>query len=303
MSPHHNLDKEFSSDFKALIFAIFLTATIFLVELIGGFLTKSLALMSDAGHMLTDLSALGLALFALWFSKLPSTKERTYGFYRAEVLAALFNSSLLIFIAGYIFYEAFQRVLNPPIVRGGLMLFVAVVGLIANILGIFLLSKGSKKNINIKAAFWHVVSDALSSLGVIAGGLIIIFSRFYIIDPIIGFVIGIVILRGALNLLFEAIDILLEATPKDIDIEKIVDEFKKVEGVLDVHDLHIWTISSGMRAFSAHILIEDSLVSKCADISKSLKRILSDKFNIMHATLEYECESCSEGAICTITRR
>jgi len=296
----HSHAEEYGSNRNALAIALSIAALMMVVEFVGGLFSGSLALLSDAGHMLTDTSALALALFALWFSRRPATTEKTYGFYRAEILAALLNGSLLILIAAYIFYEAVQRLINPTEVIGGLMLGVAIIGLAANLVGAFVLSRASKGNLNVKAALWHILSDAFSSVGVIVGGLIIIFTGQTMVDPIIGLVIGVVILRGAWRIVRESVDILLEATPRDIKHEEVEKAMLSVKGVKDIHDLHIWAISSGMRALSAHVLIDDVLVSQCGEVSRTLKKILKGKFGISHATLEFECRSCPEGLVCRI---
>lgn len=296
MSEHKH--ENYGTNRTALAIALSITALMMVVEFAGGILSGSLALLSDAAHMLTDTGALALALFALWFSRRPATSEKTYGFYRFEILSALLNGSILIVIAGFIFYEAFQRIINPPEVKGMLMLGVASIGLIANLAGAFILSKGSRENLNIRAALWHIISDALSSVGVIIGGIVILFTGFFLVDPIIGFIIGILVLRGALELLMESVNILLEATPKDIDLEEVTKEIKNIECVKDIHDLHIWTITSGLRACSAHVLVADMLTSKCADISVQIKQLLHDRFNIAHATLQFESETCKECFTC-----
>lgn len=304
MSEHlHTTSDSYQANKFALTAALTITALIMLVELVGGWLSNSLALISDAGHMLTDSAALILALFAIWFSRKPATAEKTYGFYRSEILAALFNGILLILIAGYIFYEAILRFINPSSVNGLLMLWVAVVGFIANLAGALILLKAEKGNLNVKAAFWHIVSDTLSSAGVIVGAVLIYFTGFYLIDPIIGLIIGVVILRGAWGVLKEAVDILLEATPRDLKLEEVAEFLRKIIGVRQVHDLHIWTISSGMRTLSAHVLVDDCLLSSCSDIANNIKNVLKEKFFISHATLEFECESCSDGLVCKINSR
>lgn len=300
---HGHDNSSFGQNRTALTLALSITSLMMVVEFIGGWISGSLALMSDAGHMLTDTAALGLALFALWFSRRPATAKNTYGFYRVEILAALLNGSLLIVIAGYIFYEAVQRFISPTEVIGSLMLTVAVIGLIANLVGAWILSRGSKENLNVKAALWHVLSDAISSVGVIAGGLIIILTGYTVVDPIIGFLIGLIILRGAWRVVREAVDILLEATPRNIDHEEVIKVLKKVKGIRDIHDLHIWSITSGLIAMSAHVLIEDTLVSECGDVSKTLKKLLKGQFGISHATLEFECENCPEGLVCRIDNK
>ncbi|MDD5382635.1 MAG: cation diffusion facilitator family transporter [Candidatus Margulisbacteria bacterium] len=298
----HPTAKPFGDNARALIIALAITLLMMLVECVGGLMSGSLALLSDAGHMLTDTGALALALFALWFSQRPATTEKTYGFYRVEILAALLNGAGLIAIAGFIFYEAVKRLFLPIAVQGPLMLAVATVGLAANLLGAFILSKGSRGNLNVRAALWHMLSDALSSVGVILGGLVIILTGATAVDPIISFVIGLVILRGAWLLIKESVDILLEATPKDISHAEVEKGLKQVAGVLDIHDLHIWTIASGRHALSAHVLVADTMVRQCGAVSKELKNILREKFDIDHATLEFECKSCPEGLICKIEK-
>ncbi|MFA5887065.1 MAG: cation diffusion facilitator family transporter [Patescibacteria group bacterium] len=297
---HDHAHQSFGQNKMALTLALSITTIMMLVEFVGGWLSNSLALISDAGHMLTDTGSLALALLALWFSRRPATTKNTYGFYRTEILAALLNGSLLIVIAGYIFYSAIQRLIAPSAVIGPLMLIVAVVGLVANLLGAFILSHGSKDNLNVRAALWHVLSDTISSIGVILGGLIITFTGYTLVDPIIGFLIGVIILRGAIRIFKEAIDILLEATPAGIKQEEVAKAMQSVVGVSEVHDLHIWSITSGMIALSAHVLIRDTLVSKCGEVSKTLKDILKSQFRITHATLEFECEKCLDGQACNI---
>lgn len=303
---HHNHDHlshvvDFEKNKKVLICAFLITASMILVEVVGGFLSGSLALLSDAGHMVTDAGALAMALFALWFSRRPATHEKTYGFYRVEILSALLNGSVLVAIAGFIFYQAVTRMFNPQPVEGGLMMVVAVIGLLANLLSAFILSRGGKDNLNVSGALWHVISDALSSVGVIIAAGVIYFTGFYLIDPIIGFLIALIILRGALKLVYESVDILLEATPKDIDIKKLIDCLKRdISGIKDVHDIHIWTITSGLRALSAHILVEDLMVSDCSNIARRVKELLRQEFHIEHATIEFECEKCDGPMICSI---
>lgn len=290
------------ANLRALVSALLITFLMMTVEFIGGFLSSSLALISDAGHMLTDTTALGLALLALLFSRRPATAEKTYGFYRLEILSALFNGVVLSLIAIYIFYEAMLRVIHPREVHSILMLTVAGIGLIANIIGAIIISKGSRENIAIRGAFWHVVSDALSSIGVITGGLIIFFTRAYVADPIIGFLIGIAILRGAWGLIKESVDILLEATPKDINFEEVEKALKEINGVRAIHDLHIWTITSGIRASSVHIVVEDILASECGKILNKINELLKSRFNIEHSTIQFECETC-EAIVCPLEKK
>ena len=283
---------------KSLLIALLITLLIFFVELIGGFISNSLALVSDAGHMLTDSMALGMALGAVFFAARPATTKRTFGFYRIEILAALLNGSLLFLVAFYIFYEAYLRFMHPAEVRSLLMLGIALIGLVANLVGAFFISHGSKENLNIRAAFLHVISDAVSSVGVIAGGVIIYFTHWYVVDPILGIMIGILILRGAYGLVKEASDILLESIPRGIKFEEVAEEIKKVKGIVGIHDLHIWTLTSGINAISAHLLIRDEMTDEAAKILDEVKRHLANKYDIKHCTFQTECESCPEGIIC-----
>ena len=272
-------------------------------EVIGGILSNSLALLSDAGHMLVDALALGLSLFAITIARRPATPTKTYGYHRVEIMAALANGTTLILVSLYIFYEAYHRFLDPPAVQTPLMLLVATIGLIANLTGILLLRKVSRSNLNIRAAFWHIIGDTISSVGVIVGGVIILVTGWYIADPIIAVFIGGIILWGAVRLVSESVDILLEAAPKHIQVDKVIQTIKNVSGVDDVHDIHVWTITSGMHALSAHLRIEDQKVSQSAEIVETVSRDLARYFNITHTTLQLECGSCPTGLICDIGRR
>jgi len=237
---------------QQLIIAIVISIGILAAEVLGGWLSNSLALLSDAGHVLTDLMSLILALLAASFAGLPANKKNTYGFYRLEILSALINGSLLIIIAVVIMYQAMQRLFVPQTVESQLMLAIAVVGLLGNLLAAYLLSRGSHDNLNIKGAFLHILSDAAASCAVILGGIIIYFFHWYYIDPLLGIVIALLILRGALDLVQESATVLLEASPANIKTYEVVKDIKSIEGVKNIHDLHIWTIASGINAISAH---------------------------------------------------
>jgi cobalt-zinc-cadmium efflux system protein len=271
-----------------------------IVELAGGLLSNSLALIGDAGHMFTDTLALGLSLFALNLTKRPASQTKTYGYYRAEILAALVNGTILIAVSGYIFYEAYRRFVAPPEVRGGLMLIVAAIGLVANVVGIAILRSAGSRNLNIKSAFLHMWSDTLSSIGVIAAGAIILLTGRTIADPIISIIIGLLILRGAGGLVWGSVNILLEAVPKNLDVSRINDAVRKIKGVRDVHDVHLWAITSGMYAMSCHLLIEDQMVSNCNQIVEEVNKTLSQEFGISHSTVQLECEECENSPVCHI---
>jgi len=272
-----------------------------LAEAIGGILTNSLALLADAGHMLVDVASLVMSLLALTFALRPPSKERTYGFHRLEILAALANGLTLILICLYIFYEAYQRILNPRPVQGLGMLVIAFVGLVANVAAILVLGKG--ESLNVRSAFLHVLCDTLSSAGIIVGGLVMILTGWYIIDPILSVLIALLILISAYRVTMEAINILLEATPKGIDLRQVVEAVRGVDGVRDIHDVHIWSITSGLHALSAHLLIDDQLTSRSVDIVERVQSLLKRDFGIAHTTLQCECEHCANGEmVCVLGR-
>ena len=287
---------------RRLKIVLVIVLVIMVVEVIGGILSGSLALLGDAGHMLVDALALGLSLFAITIARRPATPSKTYGYHRVEIMAALANGVTLVLVVVYIFYEAYQRFLEPPAIQTTLMLMVASIGLVANLVGIWLLRGTSHGNLNIKAAFWHIIGDAISSVGVIVAGVIIAVTGWGVVDPIIAVFIGCIILWGAVRLVRESVDILLEAVPKHIQIDKVVETIKGVPGVAEVHDIHIWTITSEIHALSAHLLIEDQRVSRSGEIVAAVNQNLGKYFNITHTTLQLECENCPTGLICEISK-
>jgi cobalt-zinc-cadmium efflux system protein len=276
-----------------LRFAIILTFLILILEFVGGILTNSLALLSDAGHIFGDIFALCLSWVALLISALPPNHRKTYGYHRAEVLAALGNGLTLFLICGFIFYEAFKRMSSPEEVLSFQMLLIAGVGLGVNLIVASKLKAASQQNLNIKSAFLHVMGDLWASLGVILGGIIMTFTGFYIVDPIISFFVGGIIFRGAYRVSKEALDILLEGVPENVDLDEILFLLKKTDGVTDVHDLHIWTISSAHLALSAHLVVEDQSTHSTGRILSQIKEKLSTKCKITHVTIQFECQCCA----------
>ncbi len=285
---------------RRLLIALIITGSMTLVELVGGLVSNSLALLGDAGHMFTDTLALGLSVVAIGLARRPASLNRTYGFHRAEVLAALANGTILVLICIYIFYEAYQRFVEPPEVRGGLMLVVAAVGLLANLAGILMLRSASRENLNVKGAFLHMWGDTISSVGVIIAGVIIMATGWTVVDPIISVFIGLLILRGAIGLVLESSEILLEAVPRHLDVMQISNALKEIEGVVDVHDVHLWTITSGIYAMSCHLVIEDRMVSSSSRLVEEVNRLLSQRFGIGHSTLQLECGEC-ESPVCRLS--
>jgi len=303
MSSRHSEANQTSRGTRPLKTALAIILVILIAEVIGGILSNSLALLSDAGHMLVDALALGLSLFAMTIARRPATLSKTYGYHRVEIMAALTNGTILVGVSLFIFYEAYQRFLDPPVVKIPIMLLVASIGLVANLAGILLLRKGSHRSLNIRAAFWHIIGDTISSVGVIMAGVIIAFTGWYVVDAIIAFFIGGIILWGAVRIVRQASDILLEAVPRHVQVGEVIETIKSVPGVEEVHDIHIWTITSGIHALSAHLIIEDQMVSGSAEIVTTVNEKLAKHFNITHTTLQLECEaceSCPSGFICNI---
>jgi cobalt-zinc-cadmium efflux system protein len=270
----------------SIVFA--LTSFYMIVEFLGGLWTGSLALLADAGHMLTDVAGVGMALLAIHFAQRPATPQRTYGYYRTEILAALTNAVVLLLISFYILYEAYQRFLTPPAVQSGWMLAVAAVGLVVNLVSISLLRKGSTESLNMKGAYFEVLSDVLTSIGVIIASFIMLTTGWYYADPIISAGIGLFILPRTWALLKDAVGILLEGTPSDISVDAIREGVSKLPGVQGVHDLHVWVLTSGMNAMSLHVVR-----SPDADHDRLLARVqqlITANFNVQHVTVQVESD-------------
>ena len=252
----------------------------------GGILTNSLALLADAGHMASDIGALGLALVAILLASRPASGRRTYGFHRAEVLAALASSLSLIAIAGYVFWEASQRFADPPSVQSGPMLGIAAVGLGANIVSITVLSRHAGSGLNVRAAFLHVVGDAAASVGVIVAGIVMLTTGWFIADPLISVFIGVLIVISSFRIIWETTQVLLEATPPGLSTSAIQREMLETKGVLGIHDLHVWTVTSGFVSLSAHV--ETDQAQDQHDVLVELRRLLARRFSIEHATIQLE---------------
>jgi len=279
---------------RPLANALAITIVVLVVEVAGGLLTNSLALLADAGHMATDVAALALSLFAVWLARRPATPARSFGFLRAEVLAALVNATTLVVVSIFVFWEAFHRLSDPPTVDSRPMLAVAVLGLIANAASAWVLTRGGQgENLNTRAAFLHVVGDLLGSAGAIAAALVMLATGWYLADPILSAGIGLLILWGAWRLLRESVDVLLEATPKQIDPAQVRAAMIGVHGVVDVHDLHVWTVTSGLVSLSSHV--EVAAHRDWQRVLIDLSTILRERFGIAHLTLQPEA-ACSHAA-------
>ena len=269
--------------------AIALTAVVLVAEVVGGLLSGSLALLSDAGHMAADLSALVLALLALAFAERPASRRRTYGWYRLEILSALANALLLVGVSGFIFYEAYHRILSPHAIQSGLVLVVATIGLVVNLVAFFILS-GSRESLNLRGAAMHVMADAVSSVGVIASALVIRVTGWVQADAVVSAAISVGIVLGAIRLLRESVDILLEATPQDVDPQEIAETLRQVPGVRAVHDLHVWSITSDMPALSVHLVVDREWFQDGGRMLLEAKEMLNRRFNIDHTTIQVESE-------------
>lgn len=274
----------------AIVFG--LTALYLVAEVLGAFWTNSLALLADAAHMLTDVAGLGLALFAIWFAARPARPEKSFGYYRIEILAALLNGAVLLAVSGYILYEAWGRFREPPEVSGGVMIVIATIGLIVNLIGIVLLRGGAEESLNVQGAFLEVVADLLGSLAVVVAGVIIWTTGWGYADPIFSIGIGLFVIPRTLRLMSKAANVLMEGVPEGIDIAQVEEALRTVPGVRAIHDLHVWGITSGVVALSAHAEIEPA-----ADSDVVLDRIakrLAERFDIHHSTVQIERSSREE---------
>ena len=272
--------------------ALAISCIYFFAELIGGFLTNSLALLSDAGHMLSDIAALALSLFAFRIAKRPATVSSTYGYHRAEILAALFNGLTLWLIVGVIFAAAYNRFHDPPRVESYGMMIVASLGLLVNVVAGAILYGSHHHNLNLRGAFLHVVSDALGSVGAIAAGLIMLLTGWYVADPVISILIGLLILHSSWNLVKESLSVLMQAVPKGIRLEDVQQALEGVEGVSKVHDLHVWAVTSDIFTLSAHAVVENG--GDFHQVLNDIEDTLKERFNIEHTTIQLETESREE---------
>lgn len=292
---HGNIVSSGSKNKKKLVLVLSFSALYLVAEVVGGLLTGSLALLADAGHMLTDVGGLALALIAIKLGERKATPQKTYGYYRAEIFAALINAVLLIGISLYILYEAYQRFLNPPTVESQSMLIVAVIGLLVNLAGMFILRKQSEESLNMKGAYFEVLSDMLTSIGVIVAGIIMWTTGWYYADPIISAGIGLFIFPRTWKLLKEATSVLLEGTPSDVNLEELRKEMIMISGIEGVHDLHVWSLTSGINAMSAHVVVKEGLVNN--DMLETINHTITNKFKISHTTFQLETKDYKESEV------
>ncbi|MEU0474195.1 cation diffusion facilitator family transporter [Streptomyces olivaceus] len=270
--------------------ALAITLVVMVVEIAGGVLADSLALIADAAHMATDALGLGMALLAVHFANRPASDRRTFGYARAEILAALANCLLLLGVGGYVLYEAVERFVTPADTAGGLTVVFGAIGLVANMISLTLLMRGQKESLNVRGAFLEVAADALGSLAVIVSALVILATGWQPADPIASLVIGLMIVPRTWRLLHETLEVLLEAAPKGVDIAEVRAHILALDGVEDVHDLHAWTITSGMPVLSAHVVVSGEALSAIGHekMLHELQGCLGDHFDVEHCTFQLE---------------
>lgn len=292
---------------QSLTIALLITFGIMIAEVVGGYLTNSLALLSDSGHMLSDVGSLALSLLAVWFAAKPPSAQKSYGYHRFEILAALLNGVTLFIVAGFIMWEAYHRLITPPVVGSGMMMLIAFIGLLANLASAWvLLRQGDvKNNINLRSAYLHVLGDALGSVGAIAAGLLMQMYEWYIADPVISVVVAVMILKGAWGLIAQAVHILMEGAPGKANIDEVTTALTAIDGVVNIHDVHVWTVTTGYEVFSCHMLVRQGVRS--AQVLSQAVPLLEQQFGIRHTTIQVveedadtSCWGCQKG-MCTFS--
>ena len=277
---------------KRLLLGLIFSAAILLVELLGAYLSNSLALLSDAGHVTADIIALALSWYGVRQSSRPAGPRMTFGYHRVGVIIAVINAVAIFAIALFIFFEVFQRLKSPPDVDSGVMLFVAVIGLVANVVVALLLRREQAHSLNVRSAFWHVLGDALASVGVIIGALIITFTGNLVADAAVSLFIGLIITASGIGILREGLHVLLEAAPPGVDVQQMLQRLCSLPEVVDVHDLHVWSITPEIRAMNGHVVIDGGSLKDAGVIRTRLESIIRRDFGISHTTLQMECEDC-----------
>lgn len=287
---HSHFGELSSQNTKRLALSLGLTSAFVIVEIIAGIWGNSLALLTDAAHNFTDVIALGMSWYALRLAMQPANAGKTFGYHRAGILVALANSTTLVLIALWIFYESYHRLITPPEVDSTILIIVGAVAFLINLGTALLVKKGSEHDLNLRSTFLHLTGDVLSTLGAVAAGIVIAFTNWNWLDPLVSILIGMLILWNAWGILRQTIHILLESTPESINIDSMLEDLNQVDGVQGVHDLHIWSINESLRVLSAHIVTDDIQISKGAHIQKNINEILLHKYNIQHATLQLESQ-------------
>jgi cobalt-zinc-cadmium efflux system protein len=299
---HNHIPNLTSSIIRRLALSLCVTLVFVVVEILAGVFANSLALLTDAAHNFTDVIALALTWWALWITNKPANSSKTYGYHRAGILVALVNSTTLVLIAVGIFYEAWKRFITPPEVEANILIGVGVVAVVVNLVTALLVRRGSEHDLNLRSAFLHLMGDVVSTVGAVIAGIIIRFTGWNWVDALVSILIGILILWNAWGILRESLDILMESTPADIDMDALRHDMLAVEGVRGVHDLHVWSITRSLRTLSAHLVTNDVPVSVGAKVQMAMGEMLAHQYGITHATLQLECVDCAPvGLYCDIS--
>jgi cobalt-zinc-cadmium efflux system protein len=294
---HTHLPDSTRGAVRRLALSLGITLAFVVVEIVAGILANSLALLTDAAHNFTDVLALALTWWALWVTTKPAHSGKTYGYHRAGILVALFNSTTLALIAIGIFYEAYKRFITPPEVQAGILIWVGLAAVAVNLVTALLVRRGAESDLNLKSAFLHLMGDVLSTIGAVIAGIVIRFTGANWVDPLVSVLIGLLILWNAWGIVRESVQILMESTPADIDMESLIKDIRAIPGVRDVHDLHVWSLDQSMRTLSAHIVTDDVTVSQGTHVQGAIIQLLADRYQVRHATLQLECPGCSGGQV------
>jgi cobalt-zinc-cadmium efflux system protein len=289
----------FDRSWRPLVLAFGTQLIFFVVELVGGLLTNSLVLIADAGHMLSDVAALGLSLLALFYTQKPHTAQKTYGYHRLEILVALLNGLILWVIAAFILYEAYGRFSQPPAIASLPLMIIAGLGLMVNLFGVMILRPTKDQSINLRSAFLHLLADSLGSVTAIAAGLAIYLRGWYWFDPLAGAAVAVLIIISSWQLVWEAADILMEGTPRHIDLAEVARALTAWPGVAEIHDLHIWSISSGLFAMSVHVVLKDSRDRDC--LTEELEELMFHRFGLDHTTIQLEGSNYHNPRVCPLS--
>lgn len=289
---HIHLGNVARQTISRLALSLGLTALFVVLEAAAGLFANSLALLTDAAHNLTDVIALGLSWYAVSLTMRPSNSQKTYGYHRAGILVALANSTTLVLISLGVFYEAYQRFMSPPEVKSGVLVVVGIIAVAVNLVTALLVRRGSEYDLNLRSVFLHLMGDVASTVGAVIAGVVIYFTHANWLDPFVSVLIGFLILYNAWGILRETVGILLESTPRDVDMQAMVADIKWVDGVLGVHDLHVWSLAQNLRTMSAHILTADLPISQGTEIQRQINEVVFHRYHIAHATLQLECVDC-----------
>lgn len=292
---HHGHSHSFEESTETRLWiSLFLNLGITIAQLIGGFISNSLALISDAVHNLSDTGSIGISLVARKFARKEVTQQKTFGYRRADIIGAFINLIILVFVSLFLIKEGVERFFNPETIDGALMFWIALVGLVGNVVSVILLHAGSKKSLNIKSTYIHLIWDAAASLAVIVGGILVIYFELYVVDPILTIAIALYILYTSYELLRQTIDILMESVPADINVKEIKKELEQIPRVLDIHHVHVWNLDEHQMLLECHAQIDEDEASSLEEIKNEIKQKLEESFQITHSTIEFELKPCND---------